>query len=284
MKPALSLRLTRLLTLIVLISTSLALPAKPLWYWKDSFTPTETEALKEWIRHTEQGLESLLGPVPFDYRVYFHRQSDQFDPVPWARTAKGEYRAVHFFVDTSHPLNDFKSDWTASHELIHLIFPYLGKSGRWLAEGIASYLQYQVMYANHILSWSESIARYKERFQQARREPVAKGMSIQALGETAGKRGIYVRFYWGGAAYFMQVDQRLHEERNMRLIDVIRDYMYCCSNPKGSTAEALIEEFDRLSGSSIFSETYRRTVSQPGFPDTSALAWLAENPPRIMSR
>jgi hypothetical protein len=269
------------LFLLVIIFFTNQVQAVPDWHWQDKFSQKESAGLKSWVMHAESGITALFGPLPYEYRVYFHRMADPDDPVPWARTDKHNGRTVHFHVDTSHSWESFKDDWTAPHELSHLMFPYLGDGGRWFSEGIASYLQYQIMYANNTINWPEGIARLKDRFQDARSRGLD-GMSIVDLSRVVGQLGAYVRLYWGGAAYFMQVDKRLYEEKGLRLTEVIRKYIHCCYDERNAGVKTMIKTFDRISESEIFSETYFATVMQPDFPETSAaLAWLSLHPPAL---
>ena len=271
----------RLILLLTLCLTSYA-QAIPDWRWESNFTRSETAGLKSWIMHAEKGLTGLFGALPYEYRVYFHRKNDANDPVPWAETWKQHGRDVHFHVDTSHSWETFRNDWTAPHELSHLMFPYLGDSGRWFAEGIASYLQYQIMYANNTIDWSEGIARYKDRFQHARSQG-HEDISIVELSRILGKHGAYVRLYWGGAAYFMQVDKRLYEEKGIRLTDVLGKYIHCCYQGRWVKVSSMIETFDQISESKIFSKTYFTTVARTDFPETTeALAWLSQHPPILL--
>jgi len=270
------------LILLLTICTTSYVQAIPDWRWESNFTPGETAGLKSWIMHAERGLTGLFGPLPYQYRVYFYRKTDANDPVPWAETWKQYGRDVHFHVDTSHSWQTFMEDWTAPHELSHLMFPYLGDSGRWFAEGIASYLQYQIMYANNTIDWPEGIARYKDRFRHARSQG-HEDISIVDLSRIVGKHGAYVRLYWGGAAYFMQADKRLYEERGMRLTDVLKKYIHCCYQGRGARVSSMIKTFDKISKSKIFTETYSTTIAQADFPETrEALAWLSQHPPVLL--
>lgn len=265
--------------LFLLLCFSVQVQAVPDWHWEDHFSREECEALKDWVMHAEQGMANLLGPLPFEYRVFFHRRHNSDEPVPWARTDKHSALDVYFHVDTTFPWNAFREDWTAPHELTHLVFPYIHDEGRWFAEGIASYLQYQVMYANDTITWAEGMAEYRDRFKHA----VAQGpidMSIVDLSMVAGELGAYVRLYWGGAAFFMQADKRLYEEKGMRLNDVIRIYMHHHHGSRGSSVKRILEIFDYISDSTVFTKTYNETVMQPRFPEyEDALAWLAKHPP-----
>ena len=250
----------------------------------DNFSSSEASDLKQWISKTETGINRLFGPMPVDYQVYFYRYPDAEEPVPWANTSKHPGRSVSFYVDPTYSRRSFHRDWTAPHELTHLLFPFLGEDGRWFAEGIASYLQYQILYANETLSWDWIPDKLQERFNRAQEQYVPHNMSITELSHVAGDLHAWVRLYWGGAAYFLQVDKRLYETRDMRLIDVIRKYLHCCSQDKDMPVHAMMEKLDALSGSNIFSETYLETVHQPGFPETAdALAWLRNHPPVLLN-
>lgn len=252
------------------------------WYWDDHFTTRERQGLTQWIEHAQKGLIRLFGELPLNFRVHFSRMPHRGEPVPWAETNKGSGARAYFHVDTSYPWEDFHEDWTAPHELTHLLFPYLGEDSRWFAEGIASYLQYQVMYANGTLTWQQTVARIGSRFRRAAGMHRYDGLSIVALSQRPRGKDAFVRYYWGGAAYFINADKRLHEEKDMRLIDVIREYVNCCYRPWGVDARRMMHQFNELSDSRIFTEVYEETVARKAFPDTSeALQWLKDNPPQM---
>lgn len=255
--------------------------ANPRWHFEDRFTHRERNNLTGWIEHAHSGLEKLLGEMPYSYDVHFHRTGSSREPVPWAHTWKGwNRRAVNFYVDPRFSTREFERDWTAYHELSHLMLPYLGRQGRWFAEGIASYLQYHAMYAAGELDWAQVISRYEHRFRSARRYSRLDNYAVVDLANIGRRRGSNVRLYWGGAAYFLEVDRRLSEELGIRLHRVIREYLDCCFGSRDRSADSMIRRFDRISGSDIFSEVYSGTVNKAGFPETDeSLAWLRRNPP-----
>jgi hypothetical protein len=251
------------------------------WHWETRFSDAEKAGLTAWIEHTLGGMDALFGNTPGTFDVHFHRSQDTSEAVPWGETNKGGGRHAHFFVDTDYPWSDFEEDWTAPHELSHLLFPYLGEDSRWFSEGVASYLQFQIMYADGVLTWKQAIARYAERLGAA--EAAAKGPISIVARSRDGASGGYIPIYWGGAAYFLYADRLLQQRRGMRLAEVIRKYSDCCFQPWGTDAAGMIREFDRLSASTVFSDAYDATVSRPGFPQTAeTLRWLAEHPPVLV--
>ena len=267
-------------TILLVLSTPAL--ASPYWNWNDDFSRDEKLHLTQWITQAELGIKRLFGSLPYSYRVHFHRMNDGRGPVPWAHTDKRNGRTVHFHVNTAYSWKTFGKDWTAPHELSHLMFPYLGQKGMWFAEGIASYLQYQIMYANHTITWEQGVNKLKERFQAAENYKSYDDMSIVNLSKIIYSTGAFVRLYWGGAAYFLNVDKRLYDEKGIRLNDVLTDYINCCVFQSHRNAMHMMQTFDRLSKSSIFTELYEHTVMRQGFPETTtALAWLQLHPPEL---
>lgn len=269
-------------TLLFLIVLAGAARADIHWYWQDDFDSAERAKLLAWVEHSRTGLSRLFGEIPLRFHVHFSRMSSHREPVPWAHTNKGGGASVYFHVDTRYSLAAFKSDWTAPHELAHLLLPYLGEDSRWFAEGIASYLQYPIMYASGTLSWDSATERYRERFERAANMRGYDRYSIVDLSRRTGRQSAYVRFYWGGAAYFAHVDRRLARATGRRLVDILRDYVHCCYQPWGIDAPGLMRKLDTLSATAIFTETYHDTVARAGFPPTAAvLDWLRSHPPEL---
>ena len=86
--------------------------------------------------------------------------------------ALGQYgqksgQGVRFVVNPTFPLEQFLQDWTAPHELSHLLIPYLGRRHAWFAEGFASYMQYQVMYHMGVMDWPQVVDRYRRQMTKA---------------------------------------------------------------------------------------------------------------------
>lgn len=269
------------LILLLLLVISLPAQSRPAISWHGEFSAAEREDLSRWLDQADRGLRQMFGELSFSYSAHLHRQGPAHEPVPWAETNKRTGRAVHFYVDPSHSLFDFLSDWTATHELVHLLFPYLGQEGRWFAEGVASYFQYPVMVAAGNLDRRRSAELLADRLYRARDLHRRDGRSIVDLNRAPAGRLANVRLYWGGASYFLAVDHRLHTEHGIRLHTVLQRYLACCATRRGGDVQALIRQLDRISNSKVFSQTYQQTVAEPGFPAfDESLAWYRRTPMR----
>lgn len=236
------------------------------FHWQDRFTPSEQAQLKSWIVTTDAALTELVGELPFTRHIFFHRRENAREPVPWAHTQRGSKQGVHFHVDPRYSLEEFLADWTAPHELSHLVIPYLGRSRAWFAEGFASYMQYQVMGKMGIMQADEIEARYDSRFE---REEGRYDLLHMPFAEAAPKlrsRGQYPTMYWGGAVYFVQVDRWLKDNADTNLLDTLRRYVDCCRMQTRGLDE-LIAALDQVVQANVFHECLTTFETRPGFPE-----------------
>ena len=251
--------------MLLLAGVASASHAQLEYHWEDAFSPAEQERLSAWVADTHAGLELLVGPLPFTVHVYFHRRDGAREPVPWAHTQRRRGQGVHYHVDPDYPLEAFRNDWTGPHELSHLILPYLGARHAWFAEGFASFMQYQVMHAMGVLQDEQMAQRYLRNLERAERSYLYDDEPFVAAAPQLRAEGKYPTLYWGGAAYFLQLDAQLRESTGSGLLEVLRTYLGCCRRDRSALPE-LVDALDRAAGTHAFSEHLAEFQSRPGFP------------------
>ncbi len=261
----LTIGLVRLLHICLLSAVSLSARAELQFHWQDAFSAEEKSGLSAWITETQGALESLVGTLPFNVHIYFHRINGAREPVPWAHTERSATQGVHFHVDPRFPMSDFRRDWTAPHELSHLVLPYLGSKHAWFAEGFASYMQYQVMGAMGVLSAVEVAQSYQRQLQRAEENYGYPDRPFAQAARRLRAEGKYPVMYWGGAAYFLRVSQELDRSDGPRLIATLMQYLSCCRQ-NDESLDTLLAKLDRLSASDVFVRNLQRFQSVPGFP------------------
>src|SRR5690349_3931578 len=69
------------------------------------------------------------------------------------------------------PSAEFADDWTAVHELSHLMHPYLGDRGTWLAEGLATYYQNVLRARSGMLTPAQAWDRLYQGFKRGAKTP-----------------------------------------------------------------------------------------------------------------
>ena len=264
----------------MLVSLLMAVPAFATnlrWHWEDPFSPAERAKLVRWISTTQQAIESLTAPLPFPVHLHVYRLPDRGEPVPWANTRRGARQGIDLHVDPGWPLDAFLEDWTAAHELSHLLLPYLGSRHSWFAEGFASYLQYQVLAHQGVISDREAGRAYREKIEHAaasyRDYDLDESLFLEATTRLRRQRA-YPVYYWGGAVYFMTVDAQLEASAAPRLTALLADYLACCRH-KDETLADVLASLDRLSGTTLLTATLADLKQRRGFPAyEAALAWF----------
>jgi len=257
-----------LLAVTVLISFSYPSHADLAFHWQDRFTTTEQQKIQLWLNETHQALEVLVGELPFTTHLYLHRTSAR-EPVPWANTERSKRQGVHFHVDPDFSLQEFRNDWTAPHELSHLVLPYVGRSNSWFAEGFASYMQYQVMHQMGVLSQTAMRKRYEKNLTKAAGRYAHANTPFARAAQRLRAERNYATMYWGGAAFFLQADELLKQNNKPGLVAVLRDYVSCCRLRKHSMTE-VVTTLDQL-GKAGDKNRYLAALlhqyrTRPGFP------------------
>jgi len=251
--------------LIALMNSAVAQTAQPLkLHWDDEFSASEQQMLATWLEKTYSGLEQTAGPLPFAVDVHMHRKDDANEPVPWAHTARTHGEELHFYVDPQFPLQQFLSDWTAAHEMSHLLIPFMGKNNSWFAEGFASYMQYQVMVSMGVITpkqaqqnYHEKVARARHGYRYPKQNFIDAGPNIIAARD-------YPVLYWGGAVYFLQLDARF-TQHGTTFLEVLKQYLLCC-RMQNQTLDRLIHHWNTITRTEIASDELNNFQHTVGFP------------------
>ncbi|RZA33374.1 MAG: hypothetical protein EOP92_21240 [Lysobacteraceae bacterium] len=221
------------------------------------------EVLHRWLRETAAVVQTPSGRFPLRGAYVRVRQVDSGDssPVPWGQTRRNGDAGVLLFVRRDASLQALRADWTATHELSHLFHPYLGESGRWLAEGLASYLQNTLRARAGLLTPAQAWQGLDAGFQR--------GQAARAggrLDQVDHSRASTMRVYWAGAAYWLEADLALRR-RGTRLDTVLDAYSRCCLDGTASVAPAqFVAALDRISGGDSLLRLYRAHAAARRFP------------------
>jgi hypothetical protein len=214
------------------------------------FSAPDKAKLTQWVKVGVNATRDTLGVYPS--RLIFHlvpKKSNQ--PVPWAYTRRDNPQRIYLHVDSRFQQEKFIRDWTIYHEISHLALPYLGGNYAWLAEGFASFMQFQVMENAEILEGS------LEQKYQNKIAPHLKWFNSDLPPASIAKRLMsqkhYPAAYWGSAYFFILADKALSEKHHTRLSKLISQYQLCC-NEQYASAEQVMNDLDGLLGAPVFTE------------------------------
>ncbi|PKL99350.1 MAG: hypothetical protein CVV17_09205, partial [Gammaproteobacteria bacterium HGW-Gammaproteobacteria-7] len=157
--------------------------------------------------------------------------------------------------------------WTLSHELAHLFHPYLGDSGRWMSEGLASYYQNVLRARSGILSAERAWSKLDAGFGRGLNERSTRGQRLVDV--ASGYRGT-MRVYWSGAAYWLEADAALREHHGTTLDAVLAEFArrHLPAHTRWQAGQ-FADELDRLAGTRLFAPLYERYARSTRFPDLS---------------
>ena len=232
-----------------------------VWYWEDDFDSVERKKVERWLTEVNGAVEATLGVYPFEMHFHIYRRNNSREPVPWANTRRDDMQGVNFHIDPTYPLQSFLDDWTAPHEISHLSIPFLGRNYAWFAEGYASFMQYQIMerlgiYTNDQLSekYAGKLKRVKPLYDRDK-DFVTVAKELQS-------RNRYSDMYWGGASFFLNLDESLKRMHNISLTELIQEYLTCC-RMEDDTLEEVIDSWDRIIGGTACSELLNSYRTEP---------------------
>ena len=228
--------------------------------------PARVALLQHWAAEAAGATSAVAGRFPLDRaRVEIRqRRSRGASPVPWGQTSRRDGVAVLLYVREDATLPELRADWTAVHEFSHLFHPFLGREGRWMAEGLASYYQNVLRARASLLTPAEAWRRLDAGFGRGRR-----ATTPVPLSSPSGHRGP-MRVYWAGAAYWLQAELALRR-RGSSLDAVLARYARCCLDGNARLSPlAFAQALDRIDGHGLFERLYREHAVATTFPDLAA--------------
>ncbi len=228
------------------------------------------EEMARWLQEAAGAVTSLYRrfPVP-DVQVLVIPYGRGNEAVPWAQIVRGGGSAALFFVDPSRPLEEFRDDWTATHEFSHLLLPYLNRDDAWLSEGLASYYQEVLRARAGLLDERRAWERLEAGFDRGRAQ--RKLSSLAYLSSEMGSERAHRHVYWSGAAFWLEMDVTLR--RQGKALDEVLAALGACCLPAEQmwTGDQLLRKLDSLSESRQFTTIGRRYAAQRGFPPVAEL-------------
>jgi hypothetical protein len=236
----------------------------------------EWDFVQQWITRAATAVSGLYGAFPVDTAQIIVVPGARGDePVPWAYVLRGGLPSVHFFINQRRPLAEFLTDWTAVHEMSHLLLPYVRPEDAWLSEGTASYYQNVLRARAGMLSEQDAWQRMHSGFRRGMKS--MPGITLADATERMYRDGAFMRVYWHGAAMLLLADQRLRARSAGResLDTALAKLHDCCLAPDQAwQASMLFAKLDALTGVTVFSELLvEQNASR--FPDlTEAYALL----------
>lgn len=233
----------------------------------------DIDQMAAWIADAAQMVADLHGRFPLSQaQILVVPDTRGGEPTPWAYVVRGGSPAVHFFVNQRRPIQEFFEDWTATHELAHLLLPFVSFDDAWLSEGIATYYQNVLRArAGKITAqqaWSEMHVGFLHGRSNAPELTLAQATENMYHGRT------FMRVYWEGAAIILLADVRLRQltAGKQSMDTALAALNECCMQvDRQWSARELMAKLDEITGTGVFSQLYEAHVGSKEFPDLDAV-------------
>lgn len=240
----------------------------------DARPAADVTGMSHWIQQASAAVTTLYGRFPLaTSQVLVVPSGAQDEAVPWAQVLRGGAPAAHFFVDQHRPLDEYLEDWTAAHELSHMLLPYVARRDAWLSEGFASYYQNVLRARAGMLpeqtAWKKLFAGF------ARGRKGTRGATLAEISRDMHRQGAYMRVYWSGAAIALLADVELRRRSAGRhsLDTAMQAIAECClPSDRRWRAREVFSLMDEATGDVVFAELYDRYVNSRQFPDVTSVA------------
>jgi predicted metalloprotease with PDZ domain len=237
----------------------------------DGTPAADVEQMQAWIRDSAQMVADLYGRFPQSQaQILVAPGARGNEPTPWAYVVRGGSPAAHFFINQRRPIKEFFEDWTAVHELSHLLLPYVSADDIWLSEGVATYYQNVLRARGGRMTAAEAWQRLHAGFVRGMES--APGLTLAQATEGMYRDGTYMRVYWEGAAMLLIADVRLRQMTagKQSLDTALAALNDCCAaTDQAWSARELFDKLDEVTGTGVFREIYDQHVASTNFPDLS---------------
>ena len=216
-----------------------------------SFTEAERSITFRWLEQVTEALLTVYGELPKDsYQISIERSFSRNSPVPWGQVERGSPTNVLLVINPDAGYQALIDDWTAFHELSHLLLPYRGYGNIWLSEGLATYYQNIIQARSGQFDETEMWRRLAAGFNRGSKEQRWRHSNLTQVSDNLGETRQYMRVHWSGVLYWLTADVELRKQ-GKTLDDVLKQLRDCCEE-RAMSAEQIVSKLDELLDGELF--------------------------------
>jgi len=239
----------------------------------DAAPPADEAAVAAWLDEAARAVTTLYGRFPLPQaQLLLTPIGRQAEPVPWGQVLRGGEPSAHLFFDQTRPPREWRDDWTAVHELSHMLLPYISRRDAWLSEGFASYYQNVLRARAGLISETDAWRKLAAGFGRGQ-NGTRRGVSLDAATRAMRRERAFMRVYWSGAAIALIADMRLRQiDADLSLDLALSRLAACClPSPRLWTAQQTLQRMDELVGHEVFVTLAERYRGSDLFPNVDEL-------------
>jgi hypothetical protein len=233
-------------------------------YYPASLNEAERDITHHWLQRVTEALLTVYNELPKDsFRITIERSSNPSSAVPWGQIERGTPTNVILVINPELGYGELIGDWTAFHELSHLLLPYRGYGNVWFSEGLATYYQNIIQARSGLFDETRLWNNITAGFERGRNEQKWNYLNLTQVSDNLGENRQYMRVHWSGVLYWLNADIALRIQNKGTLDNALKQLKDCCESHSMS-AKAIARKLDELTNVTIFvslfdkySESYR---------------------------
>ena len=233
-----------------------------------SLNAAERKITQQWLKEVTDALLTVYGQFPQDnFDITIKRSSSQTSPVPWGQVDRGTPANVLLVINPDLGYDELISDWTAFHELSHLLLPYRGYGNIWLSEGLATYYQNIIQVRSDLLDDKEMWQKIMAGFTRGSNDQRWRHLNLTDVSDKLRETRQFMRVHWSGVLFWLTADVALRKEGVNSLDSALKKLQDCCAE-QSMSAEAIVRKLDQLTDENIFVplfNEYRNSYSIPAY-------------------
>lgn len=236
--------------------------------YHESLNAAERKMTHQWLQEVAAALLTVYGELPEDYyQVSIERSSRVNSPVPWGHVERGSPTNVLLVINPDLGYQALIDDWTAFHELSHLLIPYRGHGNIWLSEGLATYYQNIIQARSGQFDEKKLWNKIVAGFNRGSNDQRWRHMNLSEVSDKLGETRQYMRVHWSGVLFWLTADVELRKQGKSSLDAVLKQLRNCCAGQLMS-AEEIVRKLDELSNETMFVplfDKYCKSYATPEF-------------------
>jgi hypothetical protein len=232
----------------------------------DGFAEHDGE-VRAWLTEGAHAASLLFGHFPVPHTLVLAIPSERAR-TSFGMALRGGGPAVVLLLDRQVSAQALASDWTCTHEFLHLGVPRLPPEDAWLFEGLATYYTEVVRARAGIITPAQAYQHLLDGFERGRSHPSARTLR-QESAEMRENHAFY-RVYWAGAALAFLTDIRARLAGGPTLDAALRSFAECCAaSEEAWDAERVLGRLDASLGAPRFASIAHAWLDRAEFPDVS---------------
>ncbi len=237
-------------------------------YYQESLDEAERKMTYQWLKQVTDALLTVYNELPKDnYTINIEKSPSRSSPVPWGQVKRGTPTNVLLVINPDLGHDALISDWTAFHELSHLLIPYRGNGDIWLSEGLATYYQNIIQARSGRLDETEMWHKIVAGLNRGRNEQRWNHINLTEVSDNIHETRQFMRIHWSGVLFWLTADIELRKRGKSSIDEALMLLRNCCEQ-QSMSAKEITSKLDELTKENIFVplfNKYRKSYSTPEF-------------------